>query len=668
MSWKWSEWSLDMSDNQKINELVSQSTDVKLSVEEEQQINDELLNVSTLSDSVRSQLLNTVAKVIQENLGASGAGVLHNSGIVPLSDPFEDFSAPEDFKEIVIRFQRIRKLASGGIGEVWVSRDEKLGRSVVIKELNAIAKESPQSLDRFQREAEITGLLEHPNIVPLYLYGVDRRTAEPFYAMRFVGQRNLENAIEEHHDRVEAGQSEDLSLHRLLNIFLDICQAIAYAHSRGVIHRDLKPENIAIDNFGQVIVLDWGLAKLMAESELALKLNETSNMTDSSLMHTAHGQVIGTPVYMSPEQASGNIDLIDTRTDVYGLGAILFAILTGKPPHLDLVTDEKSGFTEVISQIADAPTPMPSDFSNVPAGLEAICVRALSRKRHLRFDAVTELAEAVEKWMVGQSGKKVGYEKLRMEGRELRADMQSRVHDLERNVRFCSSLPPVQELINAETDEDQKVWRQRMATLLTGMMEANPGYHSLVYARFEGDSYSEIVRVEKQKGPTGAVRTTPRSRLETRKQNHYLQELARQLPGESQTSMVCQSGAADGCFQVGLQSGIPIYDRDTEEVYGFIVATCDIYRLLEQQLSRRHTASEIVVVCDTFDILSHKRDGQMICETRRKTVADMAPVFKPAMDHLRSNLDFIDDAKSETYGARIFFETNKNGLMFLLKR
>jgi len=690
-----------MSDDRTISELISQSLRKNLSEEDEKVVlknveeneearkfaelskrihesvarykpsDEDVATKSVLPDDVRRRLNDTVVSAMKEKLSMSQDGLIQSPSSRS-SSPLDSSKsglgeAGDGHKELVVRFQLIRKLATGGIGEVWVARDDKLGRNVVIKELNSIAKESAQAWDRFQREAEITGLLEHPNIVPLYLFGVDRRTAEPFYAMRFVGQRNLANAIEEHHDRVAAGQGENLSLHRLLNIFLDVCQAIAYAHSRGVIHRDLKPENVAIDNFGQVIVLDWGLAKIMEDSELGLKLNNSSNMTESSLLHSAHGDVIGTPVYMSPEQAGGQVELIDTRTDVYGLGAILFSILTGKAPHGDLATEKSSGFREVISQIAEAPTPEPSRFANVASDLEEICIRALARKRHLRFDSVAMLSEAVESWMVGQSGKKVGYEKLRMEGRELRTDMQSRVHDLERNVSFCSTLPPVQELINADAAEDQKVWRQRMATILVGLMGANPGYQSLVYGRFEGDSYTEIVRVEKQKGPGNTARTIPKSRLQTLKQNSYLQKLAGQLPGEQLTALVGGKPTAEGGVEVHLQSGVPIYDRDTEEVFGFIVVTCDVYQLLEQQLNRRHNAGEIIVACDTFDVMSHKRKGQMVAESRSSVVDEVSPWFTPVVDHLQSHLDFIDESDSEIYGARIWFDPNKSGLMFLLK-
>lgn len=695
-----------MPDDQEISKLISKSMRRKLSEDEQLQVAESVEqnkeakkfaelskqihqsvaglqpteatgSKSKLSDEMRQRLNDSVVEAVQEKLSMSQAGLIKSDTVevrrtVRLElgpTEGEALSAASDPATIdsASRFHPVRKLAAGGIGEVWVARDDKLGRNVVIKRLSAGAKEWTQAWERFQREAEITGLLEHPNIVPLYMYGVDEQTNEPFYAMRFVGQRNLADAIEEYHDRVEAGQADSLSLHRLLNIFLDVCQAIAYAHSRGVIHRDLKPENVAIDNFGQVIVLDWGLAKVMENSELAVKLNDACNLTDSSLLHTTHGEVIGTPVYMSPEQAEGKINLIDIRTDVYGLGGILFSILTGRAPHADVASGQGSGFMEIIKQIGQAPTPSPSLFGDVAAGLESICVRALSRKRHLRFDSVSDFSGAVEEWMVGQSSKKVDYEKLRMEGRELRSDLQTRVHDLERNVGFCMGLPPVQELIKTETEEEEKVWRKRMATILLGLMEANPGYESIVYGRFEADSYTEIVRVEKLRGPGNGKRSTPKGRLQTRKQNDFLKKVRDQLPGEVLTGLVCGGKSKDECVKVGLQSGVPVYDRDTEEVFGFIVATRDIYEIVDKQLSHCHSANEIVVACDNFDVMSHRAKGQLVIESRSCSVSDVASWSTPAVEHLQANFDFVDESNSEIYGARIWFEPNESGLMFLLK-
>ena len=273
---------------------------------------------------------------------------------------------PGDARQLESRYSLIRKIGQGGLGDVWLARDERLKRNVAIKEMNRSAIRSEKAWLRFNREAEITGQLEHPNVVPLYQSCTDPATDEPFYAMRFVGKRTLADAIAEYHERCNIGTCDPLILHRLLTAFLDVCQAIAYAHSRGVIHRDLKPGNVALDNFGQVIVLDWGLAKLIDDGELGVQLSGENQVSDSVLAETMAGEAIGTPLYMAPEQAAGDLNAIDHKTDIYGLGAIMFAILTGYPPH------EKSSHSEnghlpieqVLKVIAKNETPSPRDYAN----------------------------------------------------------------------------------------------------------------------------------------------------------------------------------------------------------------------------------------------------------------------------------------------------------------
>ena len=139
------------------------------------------------------------------------------------------------------------------------------------------------------------------------------------------------------------------------------------------------------------------------------------------------------------------------------------------------------------------------------------------------------------------------------------------------------------------------------------------------------------------------------------------------MPGELLTSLVGQDGSGDDNLEVSLQSGIPIYDRETEEVFGCIVATRDIYQMLQQQLGGSHSAGEIIIASDTYNIMSHKIDGRPDESTRGQKVAEVAPVFASAMEHLQKDLDFVDDVKAETYGARIWLDSNQNGLMFLLK-
>ena len=212
------------------------------------------------------------------------------------------------FLDVNCRFCLLRRIGEGGIGSIWLARDERLNRNVAVKRLHTDSEQSAQAVARFRREAEITGRLEHLNIIPVYLSGTDNSTDKDLYVMRFVGKRTLTDAIRDYHDNDESREKDSARLHNLLGMFLRVCDAIAYAHSRGVIHRDLKPDNVALDSFGQVIVLDWGMAKVMGSAEIGPQPTETELFADTDLLQTKDGAVIGTPLYMSPEQAAGDID------------------------------------------------------------------------------------------------------------------------------------------------------------------------------------------------------------------------------------------------------------------------------------------------------------------------------------------------------------------------
>jgi len=304
-------------------------------------------------------------------------------------------------------FQLLRKIGQGGLGVVWLARDEKLKRIVAIKEiLRESASQSPE-VKRFQREAEITGRLEHPSIVPLYQFGLDEQTDQPFYVMRYIGKKTLEDAIDEFHERRQNGEENSLQMHNLLNAFVSVCQAIAYAHSRNIIHRDLKPENVALDNYGQVIVLDWGLAKLTGEYEIIESCELGLSGNGTGIEQTQDGQILGTPMFMAPEQASGRIDEIDERTDVYGLGAVLYAILTGCAPHeksQESMT-ASSQVSELLRKIVSEPTVRARSLnSNVSRELEAIAAKALSLKPYARYQTALQLAGDVKAgWLTNRS-------------------------------------------------------------------------------------------------------------------------------------------------------------------------------------------------------------------------------------------------------------------------
>ena len=266
-------------------------------------------------------------------------------------------SGSEENRESDARYQIIRKLGQGGLGRVWLARDLNLNRHVALKEISSPSEATDTIIERFRHEAEITGRLEHPGIVPVYHLGKDEQ-GRAFYAMRFLGKKTLQDSITEYHERIEEGDDDPMHLRHLLTAFVNICHALGHAHSRKVIHRDLKPENVVIDSFGQVIVIDWGLAKVLDDTSVDTR-TESSPAKHGS--RTVEGQVLGTPLYMAPEQAAGRLDEVDYRTDIYGLGSILFTTVTGSAPHEQTHKAAASsgvGVRGMIAEIASGKTPM----------------------------------------------------------------------------------------------------------------------------------------------------------------------------------------------------------------------------------------------------------------------------------------------------------------------
>src|SRR5260370_26715601 len=245
-----------------------------------------------------------------------------------------------------LRFRILRSHAKGGLGEVFVAHDEELHREVALKEIQGRHADNAESRSRFLLEAEITGGLEHPGIVPVYGLG-QYADGRPFYAMRFIRGDSLKEAIERFH-KGEPGGSESgertLEFRKLLGRFIDVCQAMQYAHDRGVLHRDLKPGNIMLGKYGETLVVDWGLAKAVGKRGGP----GGSGTGDEPTLHPAHasgsaetiaGTAIGTPAFMSPEQAARRLDLLGPASDVYSLGATLYTLLTGKAPVEDKDVD-----------------------------------------------------------------------------------------------------------------------------------------------------------------------------------------------------------------------------------------------------------------------------------------------------------------------------------------
>ncbi len=293
-----------------------------------------------------------------------------------------------------VNYQLVKIHAHGGLGRVWSAVDLRLNREIAIKELLPKRVNDASARRRFLLEAQVTGQLTHPHIVPIYQLGDNAETGAPYYAMRFIHGDTLRAAV------ATARQSPtgmtDIERRRLLAAFVSVCNAIAYANARGVVHRDLKPENIVLGEYGEVLVIDWGLAKVAGREDEPMASVEVSSEISASA--TMQGSVLGTPVYMAPEQAAGKIDEIDARTDVFGLGAILFEILTGEPPH-----ERGRPVMDMIQLIATSPCRHPRDLDKqVPAALNAICVKATMLAPANRYPTATDLAHDIELWLAGE--------------------------------------------------------------------------------------------------------------------------------------------------------------------------------------------------------------------------------------------------------------------------
>jgi serine/threonine-protein kinase len=295
------------------------------------------------------------------------------------------------------RYTLTRLHATGGIGQVWLARDIDLGREVALKELRPERTAHPEVRTRFLDEAKITGQLEHPGIVPIYELSRRSNDQQPFYTMRFVKGQTLTEAVLGYHRRRQEGTEQPLDLRNLIVAFVGACNAVAYAHSRGVIHRDLKGQNIILGDFGEVIVLDWGLAKVIGQTEGGGGPASPPPAVGDERTPTVQGQVLGTPAYMAPEQAEGRLDAVDHRSDVYGLGAILYEILTGKAPFTGGSTDE------VLRKVREEPPRRPRELCpGTPPALEAICLKAMAKRPETRYPTAIDVAREIQRFLADE--------------------------------------------------------------------------------------------------------------------------------------------------------------------------------------------------------------------------------------------------------------------------
>ena len=360
-------------------------------------------------------------------------------------------------------------------------------------------------------------------------------------------------------------------------------------------------------------MIDWGIAKIIGD----VNPGEASTELDSAEINsqsTMQGQVLGTPLYMAPEQAAGRVDDLNELTDIYGLGAILFAILTGSAPH-ETSQAQASGGRDILSAITSHPTPVAQEIdSSIDDALAAICSKAMAQKQYARYQSAMELAEDVQRWMAGEAVsaqkekfthrvrrwvrqhqvwsqiiaagliiacvaastlavairqnhlvvRQRQFNELDVYSNEVEVQLQSTAVELMRNTRFMSTLPPIQAIIAAQvdapgedretqaTDEGEEVWQKRLETIYVGLLRANPNYRCVYYAAIENEQASPIVRVERHAGEMGFVRPLPASRLEALKDQDLLTQIGELSPGDVLLTTRYQNNSA-GTKSVGVK-------------------------------------------------------------------------------------------------------------------
>jgi tRNA A-37 threonylcarbamoyl transferase component Bud32 len=293
-------------------------------------------------------------------------------------------------REAEDRFRPLERVGAGGMGAVYRVKDRNLLREAAMKVLNPSLAARTRYLHRFLGEAQIQAQLEHPNILPVHELALDSEGTS-YFTMRFVKGRTLAAWIRE----ASAARSLATQQRDMLSAFVRICDAVAFAHSRGVIHCDIKPENIIVEDFGAVYLMDWGLARLVGRSGSGKAAVAVSPEVWSAV--TSSG-VIGTPAFMSPEQARGEADRLDERTDVYGLGAVLHAIITGRAPHA--APDADAIVARAKLGRVDLPRTGADDLP-LPSGIRAVLSKALAPEPAGRYVDPTSLKADVERFLRG---------------------------------------------------------------------------------------------------------------------------------------------------------------------------------------------------------------------------------------------------------------------------
>ena len=324
------------------------------------------------------------------------------------------------------RYRLAGEIARGGMGAILEVYDEDLRRRLAMKVIlerrapsdgDGSSRVDPTTLARFLEEAQVTGQLDHPGIVPVHELGLDA-SGRVYFTMRLVHGRDLESILD-----LVARAAEGWTMPRALGVLLKVCEATAYAHEKGVVHRDLKPANVMVGRFGEVYVMDWGLARVRgrqrpeppvaatgdfapaaaasAAEPVATDRKDAAATTIGTEAHTMDGDVLGTPSYMSPEQARGDTEQLDDRTDVYAVGAMLYRLLAGRAPYVE-AGERATAATLWRRVLAGPPTALTNLAPDAPGELIAICEKAMARAPEGRYAGMQQLAEELRAFLEGR--------------------------------------------------------------------------------------------------------------------------------------------------------------------------------------------------------------------------------------------------------------------------
>jgi len=317
---------------------------------------------------------------------------LDDPGESTLADLFRRIANPGSTWD---RYEVGEEFARGGMGRILAAVDTDLRRRVAMKVIDsrATSRSRGELLARFLEEAQVTGQLDHPGVVPVYDLGLDP-SGHAFFTMRRIEGEDFKRIIERIHE-----PADEWNRTRGLNVVLKACETLAYAHDRGVIHRDLKPANIMVGPFGETYVMDWGVARVLNREEtrdLRPKTDKTIRSDRGGAELTVDGAILGTPAYMPPEQAKGQLDAMGRHSDVYSVGAILYHLLAGHPPYLD---EGSAPAAMVFSRVLTGP---PARLENAPPELAAICEKAMARDANDRYADTGELADDLRAFLEGR--------------------------------------------------------------------------------------------------------------------------------------------------------------------------------------------------------------------------------------------------------------------------